>query len=157
LRRDQMARRLAGTGARAREAVIRLSCAIGIACASMVAGCGGGDDTESESSLSTGRPIVDASTEASDVASEVLPTEAADDEGGSDAEEATANPSVDAGVASATFASGGIALGPAGCGGAAVTSMFSISNGGTAALSVTAATTGSAFSVSPSSLSVAAS
>jgi hypothetical protein len=134
--------------------VIRLSCVMGLACVGMVVGCGGGDDTESESSL-TGSPVVDAS-EASDVASEALSTEAADDDGGSDAEEATeANPSVDAGVASATFASGGIALGPAGCGAAAVTSMFSISNGGTAPLSVTAATTGSAFAVSPASLSVA--
>ncbi len=135
--------------------MIRLSCLIGLACVGMVAGCGGGDDTESESSLSTGIPIVDAAASA-DATSDAPPVEAADEGDGSDAEEATAtNPSVDAGVGSATFAAGPINLGAAGCGGAAVTSMFSISNGGTAPLSVTAATTGSAFAVSPTSLSVA--
>jgi len=116
---------------------------------------GSGDDAYSESSASSAAPILDGALE-SDSTQEAAPVEASNDENSTDASDdiLESGPVVDAGTAMAVFAAGTINLGPAGCGGAAVTSMFSITNGGTGPLSISAATTGSAFSVSPTSLSI---
>jgi hypothetical protein len=61
----------------------------------------------------------------------------------------------DAGHAVADFSSMAIDFGPAGCGASAASAVWNVSNSGTAPLTLTAATTGSAFSVNPSSLSLA--
>jgi Fibrinogen beta and gamma chains, C-terminal globular domain len=64
--------------------------------------------------------------------------------------------STEGGVPTAVFASAAIALPPGNCGGAAVTSTLSIQNTGGAPLTVQDNVTGTAFSVTPATLTVAA-
>jgi hypothetical protein len=72
-----------------------------------------------------------------------------------DATADTGAPVADAGHAVAAFSSSALDLGAAGCGASPASAVWNVSNRGTAPLTLTAATTGIAFSVSPSSLTLA--
>jgi hypothetical protein len=63
-------------------------------------------------------------------------------------------PATDAGHPVASFSSMPVAFGPAACGGSVTAAAWTVSNGGNAPLTLSAATTGSAFSVSPTTLTL---
>ncbi len=108
--------------------------AVGVVASALAcAGCAGDDSIGPTISVDSGADATDATGSASD---------------GGDA----ASPIRDSGRAAATFSSTSLDLGDAGCGAAAVTTTFSVVASGQIPLAVSATTTGSAFSVTPTSL-----
>ena len=139
-----------GSGRRARIAFACLSVP-GLVCALGVAGCGSGDDSTvaGARAATRGGAVVDAAANDDDV------VDAGTDAGGPDEDVVGSDATVEAGgVPVATFArsrstSGTWRAARSG------TQGFSVTNGGTGMLAVTATTTGSAFSVSSPNLSLA--
>ena len=159
-----MKRRLETTGAGGFTGLARLSLLVALAGAG-AAGCG-------SSNSGNGPPQTDGGEDASDAASDGMQTDAAPEaateastgdaatdashDGGSEGgKDGGKDGSVEAGSAAAVFSASPISLGAGNCGGAAVTQTFSIQNTGSAPLTVADSVTGSVFTVSPASLSVA--
>jgi hypothetical protein len=119
------------------------------ACASTV-GCGAGDDTASAPPVA---PKADAGP-GMDATAASLSEGGSPDASVSDAGHGDAG-GADAGTASAMFSQAPLSFGGVNCN-ASGTKSLTIANAGSAALTVSASTTGSAFSVRPASLSVPA-
>jgi hypothetical protein len=136
-----------GSGRRARIAFARLSLP-GLVCALGVAGCGSGDD----STVLAPGPAREAGAVVDAAANDDL-VGAGTDAGGPDEEVFGSDVTVEAGVPVATFGTLTVDIGHVACSSSG-TQGFSVINGGTGMLAVTATTTGSAFSVSPPNLSL---
>jgi hypothetical protein len=137
------------SGKSARSAFACLVLAPRLLCAGAMASCGSGDDATSAAPGRDAGSVADATTDAGNPVDASL-DRALPSTGARDADTGDVG---DAGVATAVFSSSAVDVGPVACGSAGM-NMLTVTNGGDAALAVSATTTGAAFIVSPSVLSL---